>query len=101
MSITASIKSWSIPEGEVWSLRILVLIQPFEVYEAYYRVHEFEQRTQTRLGKDEWNWFRWSGAGKPTVRVSPLCSELLNGLVVTHPDLSKLLYLFGLADAAN
>ena len=92
----ATITRWSVPEGEPWKLKITVSIQPFDVDEAYYRVHEYEEGNgHTRLHKDEWKWFRWSMAGKPTVRVDAECAGVLNRMVMDHPDLSRLLHLFG------
>lgn len=94
----ASISSWSIPEREPWKLRIVVRIDPFEVDEAFYRVHEHTKPTQTQIGVDQWRWFRWSMSEKPTVRVSDECAAVLNGLVREHADLSLLLHLFGLPE---
>lgn len=95
MSLIAVITSWSIPQGETWKLRISVRVNPLGVTESFYRVHDYEERTQTRLGKDEWHWRCWSAAAKPTVRCSTDAEHVLDVLVRQHPDLSRILHLFG------
>lgn len=93
----ATIRAWSIPQGEDWKLRIDVRVEPLAMTHSFYRVHDYEQRTQTRLGKDEWHWRGWSMAGKPTVPCSAEAEALLDDLLREHPELSRLLDLFGYA----
>ncbi len=95
--LTVAIDRWSIPSGEAWKLCIGVRVQPLNLSENFYRVHDFEERTQSRLGKDEWLWRRWSPPGTPTVLVGREAALVLDGLVLGHPDLSLLGHLFGYA----
>lgn len=90
--LTAHIASWSIP-GEKSALCINVLVEPLHTRESFYRV-----QGASDYRPDEWSWRKWSMAGKPTVPVSDECAGLLSRMVMDHPDLSRLLHLFGYSD---
>ena len=93
--MTAEIQRWAIPD-EGW-LRIDVVALELPMTESFYRVKDpAVMATSTRLGKPEtWDWFQWSMAGKPTVKVGRDPSAVLDDLVLRHPVLGRIADQFG------
>ena len=100
MNLRASIAAWSMPNGIDFTLSVTVAVQPFGPAWAYYRCKE-NKRDSRGIDITEWSWRRWSMADKPTVKVGAECATALDELVHAHPDLSKLVHLLGLVDAAE
>lgn len=101
MTLSLTIKSWTIPD-EGW-LRINVSLSPVPMTEAFYRVKDPAiEPSSLRLSKPEtWDWFQWSMAGKPTVKVHREAAAVLDALVVDHPVLNRLRDQFGLVEVQS